>query len=178
MTKSMTYCSLEEAWGQPYNTNENNDISYSGGTQSSSDLHPVFHTNNDVIKQPAPQQEQNYEMPANTDFSNIFNPSNTDNQSNQVNQVNTDNRGNQANNSNALVRIDDVNKEQLWNEFIKFLEDKKNNTATNQIQENFSSIKSLHNDNTYVDLLILILFGIVIIFIMDSFVRLGKNMKH
>ena len=42
--------------------------------------------------------------------------------------------------------------------------------------ENFD-IKSIKNDNSYVDLMILILFGIIMIFIMDSFVRLGKNMK-
>ena len=60
---------------------------------------------------------------------------------------------------------------------MKFLEQKNNNNHAS-IQENFNTIKSINNDNSYIDLLILILFGIVIIFIMDSFVRLGKNMKN
>jgi hypothetical protein len=156
------YCSLEEAWGESFKPPENDTtVSYCGGNQTGSELHPMFNNNNETISQDTPEHVNNYELPSNASFNNIM----------PVESVQSNNNVG----STALVRTEDVNKEQLWNEFMKFLENKKNNN--NSVQENFSNIKSMNNDNSYVDLLILILFGIVIIFIMDSFVRLGKNMK-
>ena len=164
---TISYCSLEEAWGEPIKSNDDNDnsISYSGGQQAGSELHPMFNSNNEKITHNQSDHIKNYELPSNTPFHNITLGKNSTNEVNHTNNV-----------SNELVRLDDVNKDQLWNEFMKFLEEKKNNNSTS-VQENFNTIKSINNDNSYIDLLILILFGIVIIFIMDSFVRLGKNMK-
>lgn len=170
---TISYCSLEEAWGEPIKSNDNgnndsnndNSFSYSGGQQAGSELHPMFNSNNETLSQNQPDPVHNYELPSNTPFHNIT-----------PGQSNTNEVQHKSTVSNALVRLDDVNKDQLWNEFMKFLEEKKNNNSTS-VQENFNTIKSINNDNSYIDLLILILFGIVIIFIMDSFVRLGKNMK-
>ena len=170
---TISYCSLEEAWGEPIKSNDNsnnnsnndNSFSYSGGQQAGSELHPMFNSN-ETLAQNQPDPVHNYELPSNTPFHNIT-----------PGQSNTNEVQHKSTVSNALVRLDDVNKDQLWNEFMKFLEEKKNNNSTS-VQENFNTIKSINNDNSYIDLLILILFGIVIIFIMDSFVRLGKNMKN
>ena len=164
---TISYCSLEEALGEPIKSNEEeNTVSYSGGNQAGNELHPVFNNNHEKITQNQPVPNKNFELPSNSMFDNTFHK---DNNSNEVNNVST-----------ALVRMEDVNKEELWKEFMKFLEYKKknNNEIDNiSVQESFSNIKSISNDNSYIDLLILILFGIVIIFIMDSFVRLGKKMK-
>lgn len=168
---SISYCSLEEAWGEPLK-NENNDdnpISYSGGNQAGSELHPIFNSNNERINQNNAEPINNYELPVNNQLTNIAQPSF------KSNLVQPQNQGSTV--SNALVRLDDVNKDQLWNEFIKFLQEKNNKNNDVAVQENFSNLKSIGADNSYIDLLILILFGIVIIFIMDSFVRLGKKMK-
>ena len=53
-----------------------------------------------------------------------------------------------------------------------------NNNQETPIIESFNNLKALNNDNSYVDLLILILFGIIMIFIMDSFVRLGRSKRE
>jgi hypothetical protein len=168
MTKSMSYCSLEEAWGDNYTqTKSNTDISYSGGTQQSDELIPQYMKNENTISQNIENTQQL--MPIH----------NTDRESIHKNLNVT------GNPSNSMVALNDINKEQLWEEFIKFIQTKniqQMDTSHPNIKESFTNIenfdiKSIKNDNSYVDLMILILFGIIMIFIMDSFVRLGKNMK-
>ena len=170
MTKSMSYCSLEEAWGDNYtideNKNENNEnnISYSGGDQYSDELIPQY------IKDSTTIQQKN----ENQDFSFVNNNAN--------NNILTNDMNIQNNPTKSLITLNDVNKDKLWEEFIKFLQTKniQNVNQNNNINEEFSNIENFdlkQANNSYVDLIILILFGIIIIFIMDSFVRLGKNTR-
>ena len=61
MTKSMSYCSLEEAWGDNYtidnNKNENN-VSYSGGNQYSDELIPQYIKDSNTIQQKNDNENQ------------------------------------------------------------------------------------------------------------------------
>lgn len=169
MTKSMSYCSLEEAWGDNYtidnNENSDNNVSYSGGSQYSDELIPQY------IKDSTTIQQKN----ENQDFSFVNNNAN--------NNILTNDMNIQNNPTKSLITLNDVNKDKLWEEFIKFLQTKNIqnvNQNQNNIKEEFSNIEHFdlkQANNSYVDLIILILFGIIIIFIMDSFVRLGKNTR-
>ena len=172
MTRSVSYCSLEEAWGDNYveskeNTPEkvkpNKDVSYSGGTQFSTDLLPQTHQ--DVYEDT---------IPSNTDMR-------------EPSQNNKD--------KYAIVPYN-MDKEELWGEFLEYVSRKKEADQQQQQQqqhqlypgnksmgaEGFASFNSrpgeLKKDNSYVDLLILIMFGIIIIFILDSFVRFGRKSKR
>ena len=169
MTKSMSYCSLEEAWGDNYtidnNKNENN-VSYSGGNQYSDELIPQYIKDSNTIQQKNDNENHDFSLVNQNINKNIL----------------TDNMNIQSNPSNSLITLNDVNKDKLWNEFIKFLQTKniQNVNQNNNIKEEFSNIENFdlkQANNSYVDLIILILFGIIMIFIMDSFVRLGKNTR-
>ena len=191
----MSYCSLAEAWGESYeneNQNEQNStdmISYSGGTQFNSELTPQYSKNSEIIKQEntatAPSFTENKykndlfkgESFLCSDNSMSF----FDNQEKKGSNCFKNNSENNSENnilSDALVKYS--NKEDLFNEFIKFMEYKNsiNNNQETPIIESFNNLKALNNDNSYVDLLILILFGIIMIFIMDSFVRLGRSKRE
>ena len=169
MTKSMSYCSLEEAWGDNYtidnNKNENN-VSYSGGNQYSDELIPQYIKDSNTIQQKNDNENHDFSLVNQNINKNIL----------------TDNMNIQSNPSNSLITLNDVNKDKLWNEFMKFLQTKniQNVNQNNNIKEEFSNIENFdlkQANNSYVDLIILILFGIIMIFIMDSFVRLGKNTR-
>ena len=169
MTKSMSYCSLEEAWGDNYtidnNKNENN-VSYSRGNQYSDELIPQYIKDSNTIQQKNDNENHDFSLVNQNINKNIL----------------TDNMNIQSNPSNSLITLNDVNKDKLWNEFMKFLQTKniQNVNQNNNIKEEFSNIENFdlkQANNSYVDLIILILFGIIMIFIMDSFVRLGKNTR-
>ena len=195
----MSYCSLAEAWGDSYeneNQNEQNStdmISYSGGTQFNSELTPQYSKNSEIIKQEntetAPSFTENKykndlfkgESFLCSDNSMSFFDNQEKKGSNCFKSNSEDNSENNSENnilSDALVKYS--NKEDLFNEFIKFMEYKNsiNNNQETPIIESFNNLKALNNDNSYVDLLILILFGIIMIFIMDSFVRLGRSKRE
>ena len=165
----MSYCSLEEAWGDNYtidnNKNENN-VSYSGGNQYSDELIPQYIKDSNTIQQKNDNENHDFSLVNQNINKNIL----------------TDNMNIQSNPSNSLITLNDVNKDKLWNEFMKFLQTKniQNVNQNNNIKEEFSNIENFdlkQANNSYVDLIILILFGIIMIFIMDSFVRLGKNTR-
>ena len=191
----MSYCSLAEAWGDSYENENQNDqnstdmISYSGGTQFNSELTPQYSKNSEIIKQEntetAPSFTENKykndlfkgESFLCSDNSMSF----FDNQEKKGSNCFKNNTENNTENnilSDALVKYS--NKEDLFKEFIKFIEYKNsiNNNQKTPIIESFNNLKALNNDNSYVDLLILILFGIIMIFIMDSFVRLGRSKRE
>ena len=169
MTKSMSYCSLEEAWGDNYTINNNkneNNVSYSGGNQYSDELIPQYIKDSNTIQQKNDNENHDFSLVNQNINKNIL----------------TDNMNIQSNPSNSLITLNDVNKDKLWNEFMKFLQTKniQNVNQNNNIKEEFSNIENFdlkQANNSYVDLIILILFGIIMIFIMDSFVRLGKNTR-
>ena len=169
MTKSMSYCSLEEAWGDNYTIDENkneHNVSYSGGSQYSDELIPQYIKDSNTIQQKNDNENHDFSLVNQNINKNIL----------------TDNMNIQSNPTNSLITLNDVNKDKLWNEFMKFLQTKniQNVNQNNNIKEEFSNIENFdlkQANNSYVDLIILILFGIIMIFIMDSFVRLGKNTK-
>lgn len=169
MTKSMSYCSLEEAWGDNYTIDENkneHNVSYSGGSQYSDELIPQYIKDSNTIQQKNDNENHDFSLVNQNINKNIL----------------TDNMNIQSNPTNSLITLNDVNKDKLWNEFMKFLQTKniQNVNQNNNINEEFSNIENFdlkQANNSYVDLIILILFGIIMIFIMDSFVRLGKNTK-
>ena len=96
MTKSMSYCSLEEAWGDNYTqTKSNTDISYSGGTQHSDELMPQYMKNENTISQNIENTQQL--MPIhNTDRELLHKNLNV-----------------AGNPSNAMVSLNDINKEPI-----------------------------------------------------------------
>ena len=156
MTKSVSYCSLEEAWGDNYvetkeNTPEevkpNKDISYSGGKQYSTELLPQTH-------QDVHEETGHTNIPP--DYLN--------------------------NKDDYAIVPYNMDKEQLWGEFLEYVKQKKEAQQGNKNVEEFSSFEprpvESKKDNSYVDLLILIMFGIIAIFILDSFVRFGRKSKR
>ena len=160
MTKSVSYCSLEEAWGDNYtDTKEkspeevkpNKDVSYSGGKQFSTELLPQTQTN-EYEETPHARIPPDYE----------------------------DNKD-----KYAIVPYN-MDKEQLWGEFLEYVNKKNKEQRENKSVEGFASVGGGDinqqiggkKDNSYVDLLILIMFGIIVIFILDSFVRFGRKSKR
>ncbi len=176
MTKVVSYCSLEEAWGENYvdtkeNTPEqvkpNKDISYSGGKQFSTDLLPQ--TQQEVFDDT---------IPNNSDMRD----------SHQNNNVPVDYLKNKD--KYAMVPYN-MDKEQLWDEFLEYVKRKNEEQRQNKNVEGFASVAGIiggdrtgsgyvepKKDSSYVDLLIVIMFGIIVIFILDSFVRFGRKSKR
>ena len=81
-----------------------------------------------------------------------------------------------------------MDKEQLWREFMEFVHYKEQmRKHKEELFESFSNTlnksdinqqtKPNKSGNSYIDIILLIIFGIIIIFIMDSFVNLGKKSK-
>lgn len=161
MTKSVSYCSLEEAWGDNYvdskeaspeEVKPNKDVSYSGGKQFSTELLPQT-------------QKNEYEDSRQTNI-----PPDYENNKEKY----------------AIVPYN-MDREQLWGEFLEYVNRKNKEQRENKPTEGFASIGDFGSsinpavnkkDNSYVDLLILIMFGIIVIFILDSFVRFGRKSKR
>lgn len=167
----VSYCSLQEAWGENYvNTKEdtpeqvkpNKDISYAGGKQYSTDLLPQ--TRQDVYEDTIPNNSSMRE-------------------SDQNNNIPHNSTNDFLNNKDKYAIVPyNMDKEQLWDEFLEYVKRKKETQQNNNI-ENFASVGEFNTnkpkkDSSYVDLLILIMFGIIIIFILDSFVRFGRKSKR
>jgi hypothetical protein len=167
----MSYCSLEEAWGETYaKTNEDNpeqiksnkNIDYSGGKQFSNELVPQVE--HDVYENTVASNSNRSNFVENEKKSDIY----------------------MKNKDDYAIVPYNMDKEQLWNEFLEYVKQKKEfekqhsniNTNTN-IRESFGNTinKKPKYNNSYVDLLILIMFGIIVIFILDSFVRFGRKSK-
>lgn len=178
----VSYCSLDEAWGDCYQKKNDEGpigdqaVSYSGGSQYSNDLISHHSKDKNVIQdnnntQPPQFTENKYKndlfqgesfLKDDSQFAHV------PEQQNISTEIVPHNRG------CSLATMD---REKLFDEFMKFIEYKKTGSIYNDI-ESFTNLKALgNNDNSYVDLVILILFGIIMIFIMDSFVRLGRNSK-
>jgi len=177
----MSYCSLEEAWGDNYvETKEstpeevkpNKDVSYSGGKQFSTDLLPQTQ-NQDIY-------EDSSKGPSHTTMGQSGNNSG-------LHQTNLP--PDYLNNKEKYAIVPyNLDKEQLWDEFLEYVKQK--NQAQQQQQQNVEGFSGIGNfasvrqpvenkkDNSYVDLLILIMFGIIVIFILDSFVRFGRKSKR
>ena len=176
MTKSVSYCSLEEAWGENYSESKENspeqvkpnkDISYSGGKQYSTDLLPQ--TQQDVYDDTIPNNSNLRES----------------DQNNNIPKEYLDNKD-----KYAMVPYN-MDKEELWGEFLEYVKKKNENQqqAPSSV-EGFAGVGGIiggggggghiesKKDSSYVDLLILIMFGIIVIFILDSFVRFGRKSKR
>lgn len=189
----VSYCSLDEAWGDSYEKKNDegpigdNTVSYSGGSQHSNDLISHHSKDKNVIQdnnntQPPQFTENKYKndlfqgesfLKDDSQFAHVPQQHATE-QHNQF-QQNTSTDIVPHNRGGSLATMD---REKLFDEFMKFIEYKKTGSIYNNDIESFTNLKALgNNDNSYVDLVILILFGIIMIFIMDSFVRLGRNSK-
>ena len=188
------YCSLEEAWGDSYEQNNDegpmgdNTISYSGGAQYSSDLISHHSKDKSVLEEnntnTAPQFIENkYKNDLFQGESFLRDDSQFAHVPEHSEHTNTPP---QQHSSTAIVphiglgSLATMDREKLFDEFMKFVEYKKTGNIYDKDSsvESFANLKALGNtDNSYVDLVILILFGIIMIFIMDSFVRLGRNSK-
>jgi len=189
----VSYCSLEEAWGDSYEKKDDegpmgdNTVSYSGGSQFSNDLISHHSKDKNVIQDnnnthPPQFTENKYKndlfqgesfLRDDSQFAHVPEQSST-----------VQNNSQQQHNSTDIVphtggSLATMDREKLFDEFMKFIEYKKTGSIyTDNGVESFANLKALgNNDNSYVDLVILILFGIIMIFIMDSFVRLGRNSK-
>ena len=179
----VSYCSLDVAWGDCYQKKNDEDaVSYSGGIQHSNDLISYHSKNKNVIQdnnntQPPHFTENKYKndlfqgesfLKDDSQFAHVPEQHSTE-QKNTTTDIVPHNRG------CSLATMD---REKLFDEFMKFIEYKKTGNIYNDNIESFANLKAIgNNDNSYVDLVILILFGIIMIFIMDSFVRLGRNSR-
>lgn len=183
----VSYCSLDEAWGDSYKKNDegpigDNTVSYSGGSQFSNDLISHHSKDKNVI-----QDNNNTQSPQFTENkykNDLFQGESFLRDDSQFAHVPEQHSTEQQNTSTDIVHhnrgysLATMDREKLFDEFMKFIEYKKTGSIYNNDIESFTNLKALgNNDNSYVDLVILILFGIIMIFIMDSFVRLGRNSK-
>ena len=108
MTKSMTYCSLEEAWGDNYVQNSSDNppkIKPDNGNQYSTDLEPQSNDHSKLYDDT---------IPNNSDMR-------TSNEMDNHNEMTTTNRYLSDKDKYAMVKYADMNKEKLWDEFIEFM---------------------------------------------------------
>ena len=129
MTKSMSYCSLEEAWGETYvKTNEDNpeqiksnkNIDYSGGKQFSTELVPQVE--HDVYENTVASNSHRSNFVENEKKSNFY----------------------MKNKDDYAIVPYNMDKEQLWNEFLEYVKQKKefeqkHNTNSTNIKESFGN---------------------------------------
>jgi hypothetical protein len=200
----ISYCSLEEAWGDSYKTNNidnidninniNNDIisnkniinnkkNTENNKINTRDKYTYLNENSEIERKEIINNMNNIERNNNTENNSIveyekyrFNPTN------KVNNNNSEKQYSPFNESIEKKYLQDK-LNFLENEFRKYKNYFENESNTNNYIENFSnnSKKYEENETNYnksndiIDLILLIIIGLIVIFVMNSIFTIGKS---
>lgn len=175
-SKQMSYCSLEEAWGENYANLYKKDDSMlvkMPRTDKYSDDTILKDRNITKISKPVDKISLSEKE---IEHFYMDNKNQLENQSSEL--ISTNNNTNKSEECQKLLdhflHCDDCR-----NELQRILNMQSNsgtdNNKSNSLIEKFNLKQNL-NDN-YIDVFILILTGIFIIFVLDCFVRLGRNFR-
>jgi len=145
-----------------------------------------YNNNTDSIKN---KNEKKYKISEYNSDINYTSLDNSDNSDNLDNSDNSDNSDKQYNEEEVIkepvenYNILNQNTEELFKEFKSYLRKNKN-----QINEEFKENVEIEIDNNdtninkikfeYTDIIILFIIGIILIVVMDSFVKIGKKMNN
>ena len=143
---SLGFISLDELWGEDYNTknyNEKTGVDYTGGNNFQTELTPVMNNNENMMLVENKNEEYGI-VPKNQK---------------QESQITKEEKSDLK---DILTKIDDRIKK-LEGIFLK---------REKQIVEGFSN-----RNGNYFDLLILVGLGILIIYVLDSVMKMGKKIK-
>jgi len=141
---SLGFISLDELWGENYNTNSYNEktgIDYTGGNNFQTELTPVMNNNENMMLTENKGEE----------YGSV--PENQEKQSKITKEEKSDLK-------DILTKIDERIRK-LEGIFLK---------REKQIVEGFSN-----RNGNYFDLLILVGLGILIIYVLDSVMKMGKK---
>lgn len=141
---SLGFISLDELWGENYNTNSYNEktgIDYTGGNNFQTELTPVMNNNENMMLTENKGEE----------YGSV--PENQEQQSKITKEEKSDLK-------DILTKIDERIRK-LEGIFLK---------REKQIVEGFSN-----RNGNYFDLLILVGLGILIIYVLDSVMKMGKK---
>ncbi len=171
----ISYSNLEEVWGKNYNiiNNQNNQNNQNDqNDRNELNKYSEINYNNSKKKKLKKNKNKKYEK------NQIFNNENNNESKNESE--------NESENEDVDEKYLREETEDLFNEFKLYL--KKNKRKLNkEFKETFNNNDSLSektkeiNSNNikfeFIDIFILFIIGIILIIIMDSFVRLGKRMN-
>lgn len=169
----ISYCSLEEAWGQDFlklkqdkfiSEKNNNSVQYNSQLlpldYNKNNLNSIEHINK--IKNNIIDEDKEYDNRINKNLS-IYN--------NEDTKLIYDNNENNKVSKNFNINESDYNKnlnikekEEILNDIIESFQNKK---------ENFTSNQNYKSD--ILELIILIVIGLLIIFVLDSVYKIGKS---
>lgn len=159
---SIKYCSLEEAWGPVYAGRYNQDISYDGSMvplNGGSSIVP-FQNNGNQYETMQSMPIDNFEQTARPSYDDIRNYISDDEDDNSPSPI-CKRMMNHFRNCKKCQRT-----------LLKKYKDKVKEQV--QVEEGFMNLDQ--KDGNYTDVIIMLLVGVFIILVLDSFVRLGKRM--
>lgn len=178
-SKQMSYCSLEEAWGENYAKLYKKDESMLPKLPEKDQEIDETILNDRKLNEDNKKMDKYLEKYYNKNKKN-FNQNNKNfNQNNE--NFNQDNEYFNKNNENFNKNNEKYNLSEHCPVFEHFLECEKCKKSINKllnINGSSSTEGFINNINEkYFDIIIIVLGGIFIIFMLDCFVRLGKNLK-
>jgi hypothetical protein len=186
----ISYCSLEEAWGDSYKTNKNekNDKNNKKNIENNKiyQMNKYDHLNdNSEIERKEIIKNMNSIERNNSDKNNIENNSIVEYEKYRFNPINKVNNNNYEQTYTPFN--DSIEKKYLQdklnfleNEFRKYknyIENDNYNYKNNNI-ENFSNNDGENKNNKsndIIDLILLIIIGLIVIFVMNSIFNIGKS---
>ena len=181
----ITYCSLEEAWGDNYIKNNK---------ESPPDLPPELSSRENVNKQIFKNKYDLLNEKSNNDRDEVINNMNNIERNIQNNNINTEDYNKYRTNPKNIVKKNDyetsytpykesIEKKALQDKLL-FLEKQMtyyknfvNEDSKMERIEHFenSNITDKNKNNDMIDLIILIIIGLLIIFVMDFIFKMGKQ---
>ena len=157
---SIKYCSLEEAWGPVYAGRYNQDVSYDGTMvplNNGSAIVP-FQNNGNQYETMQSMPIDNFEQTARPSYDDIRN------------YISDDDEDSPSPICKRLINHFKSCKKCQQTLLKKY----KSKTEEANIEEGFMNLNQ--KDGNYTDIIVMLLIGVFIILVLDSFVRLGKKM--
>ena len=187
----ISYCSLEEAWGNSINKNQDNNDKNTDKNENKIKNNKDYDEDVNLYKS---KSQTDYESlkEDNEKMKKILNTMNYVERNkipeNNINEEYNKYRFNSVNKVNGLYQDsnnykpfeDDLEKKSLQDRFVELEYEFRKykmmmNTRNNNEEESIESFSNMENGNTDIqDLIVLIVLGLIIIFIMDNIFKLGK----
>ena len=185
---SISYCSLDEAWGTPNNASIDEDTNYTGGNPYKTNMKSVLRNNdlsniniNKIEKQYINKTELSHDQSKPYQNNIILQDDNDRNK--QI--VPAANQGSYLNCLNYTSASNDfIDKSIMLQQLMLLIQrmEKKIDKLENKAEEEENRVKgktieSFGNmeNNSIMDYVVLVFMGIVIIFVMDSIMKMGRK---
>lgn len=185
---SISYCSLDEAWGTPNNASIDEDTNYTGGNPYKTDMKSImrnhdFNGTNLTTLSKQYHEHKELEDSDNKPYQNNIILQNDDRNkqivpaSNQGSYLNCLNYTSAANNNfidKSIMLQQLMLLIQRMEKKIDKLENKVTDEENNEKGKVIESFGNMEN-NSILDYVVLVFMGIVIIFVMDSIMKMGRK---